>query len=154
MKPESAAADPLGVARALVTANSYATLATVSADGVPWASPVWMASRDLVEFVWASKPGARHSRNLADTRRMSLVIFDSSAAPGEGSALYVEAEGELVSDEGLRDALAIYNSVSLARGLTLWTAAQLTAPARHRLYRAVAREVFVLDDHDERIRVR
>jgi hypothetical protein len=48
----------------------------------------------------------------------------------------------------------VYNAGSLARGLPAWSAEQLTAPARHRLYAAVAHEVFVLDDHDERVPVR
>ena len=87
MTPDTAAIDPDRLARTLVEENSYLTLATVGADGVPWASPVWFAARELDVFVWASKPGARHSRNIAENRRVSLVIFDSSKAPGEGSAL-------------------------------------------------------------------
>ncbi|PJJ71063.1 pyridoxamine 5'-phosphate oxidase [Diaminobutyricimonas aerilata] len=151
MTPDDAALDPSTLALALVTENSFLTLATAGSDGAPWASPVWFAARGLDEFVWASKPGARHSRNIAENPRVSLVVFDSSAAPGAGSALYVTAHAALVDEAVFADALAVYNARSVERGLGEWDAEKLRAPARHRLYRAVVREAFVLDDHDERI---
>ena len=70
--------EPDRTARALVAENSFLTLATAGADGTPWASPVWFAARDLELFVWASKPGAQHSRNIAENPRVSLVVFDST----------------------------------------------------------------------------
>jgi len=146
--------DPAGVAHALTSENSYLTLATVGSDGAPWASPVWFAARGLELFVWASKPGARHSRHIAENPRVSLVIFDSRQSPGAGSALYASAPAGLVDDAGFDEALQIYNARSRERGLSEWDAVDLRAPARHRLYAAVADEVFVLDDHDERVRVR
>jgi hypothetical protein len=39
--------------------------------------------------------------------------------------------------------------VSRCGGVEVWSRAPLAEPARHRLYRAMAREAFVLDDHDE-----
>ncbi len=145
--------EPGVLARALVAENSYATLATADADGVPWASPVWFASRGLELFVWASKPGAQHSLNLSANPRVSLVVFDSSRPPGEGSALYVSADAALAEDAEFAETLDVYNARSVARGLSSWDPSQLRDPARHRLYRAVVREAFVLDDHDERVRV-
>jgi pyridoxine/pyridoxamine 5'-phosphate oxidase len=141
------------LARTLVAQNAYLTLATSSVDGAPWASPVWFAARELAEFVWASKPGARHSRNLAENPRVALAIFDSTAAPGDGRAVYVSADAALVDDATFEDALGVYNARSTERGLGTWDSTRLRDPAKHRLYRAVAREVFVLDDHDERVRV-
>jgi nitroimidazol reductase NimA-like FMN-containing flavoprotein (pyridoxamine 5'-phosphate oxidase superfamily) len=153
MTSDLAHLDPAGLARTLVAENSYLTLATADADGIPWATPVWFAARDLDLFVWASKPGARHSLNLAGNPRVSLVIFDSSKPPGEGRALYVAADAELVDDEAFDEALAVYNARSVERGLAEWDRSKLREPARHRLYRAAAIEAFVLDDHDERIKV-
>lgn len=153
MGPEDAATAPERLGRALAAENTYLTLATAAADGTPWATPVWFAPRGLDLFVWASKPGARHSRNIAENPHVSLVIFDSSRAPGEGSALYVAARAEVVPDTGFDEALALYNARSIERSLGEWDPSKLQGPARHRLYRAVALESFVLDDHDERIRV-
>jgi nitroimidazol reductase NimA-like FMN-containing flavoprotein (pyridoxamine 5'-phosphate oxidase superfamily) len=153
MTSDPAHLDPAALARTLVAENSYLTLATADAAGIPWATPVWFAPRDLDLFVWASKPGARHSLNIAENPRVSLVIFDSSKAPGEGSALYVVADAELVDGATFDEALAVYNARSVERGLPEWDSTKLSEPARHRLYRAVTVEAFVLDDHDERIKV-
>src|ERR1700754_1272227 len=141
------------LARALIAENSYLTLATVDAAGRPWATPVWFAARDLDVFVWASKPGARHSLNLAQNAQVSLVVFDSSRAPGEGSALYVSATAALAGREEFDGLLDLYHARSRERGWSGGDADAPREPARHRLYRAVATEAFVLDDHDERIRV-
>ena len=153
MTPETDSFDPVRIAGSLVAENSYVTLATASGDGVPWASPVWFAARGLEMFVWASKPGAQHSRNISQNPRVSLVVFDSSRPPGVGSALYASAHAELVADTEFDEALDLYNARSMERELEGFDPSALRAPARHRLYRAVVREAFVLDDHDERIRV-
>mgnify|MGYP003443676371 CR=1 FL=1 len=153
MSPETES-DDMQACRDLIAANAYLTLATAGADGVPWASPVWFAAGGLDFFVWASKPGARHSRNIAENPKVSLVIFDSSRPPGEVPALYVGAVAELVDESTFAEGLAVYNERSRAAGLAEWKPAKLSGPAKHRLYRADVLEAFVLDDHDERIRVR
>ena len=65
-------------ARAIIDANTYLTLATAGADGQPWASPVWYAHADYREFLWVSRPDARHSQNLAARAQLAIVIFDIS----------------------------------------------------------------------------
>ena len=139
--------------RAIVDATTYTTLATADEHGSPWASPVWFATADYHEFVWASKPGARHSRNLVARPEVALVVFDSRQRPGTGEAVYVQARAEQVPDADLDRCLGIYAAVSRAQGLADWGRADVEAPARHRLYRARATEHFVLSQADERIPV-
>ena len=76
-------------ARAIIDGGRYMTLATADAAGVPWASPVWYAPRGYSELFWISYPDARHSRNLAERPQLSIVIFDSTVAPGHGQAVYM-----------------------------------------------------------------
>ena len=40
--------DPAGIARAVIDANSYLTIATADRAGQPWPSPVWYAHADAV----------------------------------------------------------------------------------------------------------
>jgi hypothetical protein len=49
--------------------------------------------------------------------------------------------------------LDVYSAASRRQGLPTWSRAAVVAPARHRLYRAKALELFVLDSHDQRIAV-
>ena len=51
-------------ALALIDRSQYMTLATADAEGNPWASPVWFAHQDYTEFLWVSRPEARHSQNI------------------------------------------------------------------------------------------
>ena len=140
-------------ARAIIDGNRYMTLATANEDGHPWASPVWYAHENYSEFLWVSKPGARHSQNLAGRPQLGIVIFDSTVPEGAAEAVYMEAIAEQVADDELAPAMAVFSARSVATFGESWTTADVTAPAPHRLYRARALEHFVLDSNDQRIPV-
>ena len=137
---------------ALVAANSYLTLATVDPDGRPWATPVWFAP-DGDGFLWASRPEARHSRNIATTPAVGIVVFDSTAPPGQGTGFYADAEAAEVAPGDVAAAVAAYSAGCVAAGLPGWTEARVTGPAQFRLYRARMQRAWVLDDHDRRVPV-
>jgi nitroimidazol reductase NimA-like FMN-containing flavoprotein (pyridoxamine 5'-phosphate oxidase superfamily) len=138
---------------AIVEANAYMTLATADADGRPWATPVWFAHAGCAEFVWVSRPEARHSRNIAARPAIGIVIFDSTVAPGTGQGVYVEARASEVPAADRAAALDVYAQRSIASGLRPWSEADVTAPAQHRLYRALAERRFLLDGTDRRVEV-
>lgn len=151
MDPETKDADELRtIARSIVDSNRFMTLATADADGRPWASPVWYAFSGYREFFWVSSPEATHSRNLAVRPELAIVIFDSHETGG-WKALYLSAVAEELDD--VDAAIEIYSRRSVEQGFPVWTRADVTAPARHRLYRATASEHSVLDPHDRRIPV-
>jgi nitroimidazol reductase NimA-like FMN-containing flavoprotein (pyridoxamine 5'-phosphate oxidase superfamily) len=142
--------DLRGLARSIVDSNSFMTLATADGAGQPWASPVWYAYRDYREFFWVSSPDATHSRNIAGRPELAIVIFDSHEAGGWKS-LYLSATAEQLED--VDEGIEIFSRRSVQQGFPTWGAEDVRAPAKHRLYRAVATEHFVLDPHDERIPV-
>jgi hypothetical protein len=141
----------------VLAANTYMTLATADRDCRPWATPVWFGAVDCREFVWVSRPGARHSRNIAAVPAVGIVVFDSTVPVGGATAVYVEAEAAQVGDAGQHDdraaALAVYNDRGRAQGLPQWRDADVTGSAQFRLYRARASQVYVLDEHDHRVPV-
>jgi putative heme iron utilization protein len=142
--------DPESAARAVIDANRYMTLGTADEEGVPWVSPVWFATSDQREFFWVSSPEARHSRNIAARPQVSIVIFDSQVVPGSAEAVYMSAVAGQVADD-VDAGLEIFNARGEAQGLRPWTRDDIQAPAKHRLYRAVASEQFLLGPRDERI---
>src|SRR6185437_6613093 len=83
---------PVEMGRSIVDGSWYLTLATADASGKPWASPVWFAHDGYREFVWASKPDARHSTNIAVRPQVGIVIFDSTVGNGGAQAVYLDAE--------------------------------------------------------------
>ena len=139
-------ADP----RAVIDKGVFMTLATADAEGVPWASPVWFAPDGYSELLWVSDPNARHSRNIAARPQIAIVIYDSRQTPGDGFAVYMEARAEQTGVDGLE----VFNARGAAQGLPEWGPEKVLEPARHRLYRAVVSQHWVLrDDIDERVPV-
>ena len=65
----------------------------------------------------------------------------------------MEGRGEELGGCELERAIAIYSRRSEATGLAAWSAADVTAPAQHRLYRATASAHFLLGGNDERVEV-
>ena len=146
-------ADPATIAEAVIESNRYMTLATADGEGRPWATPVWFAHANR-EFIWISRPGARHSRNLAARPELAIVIFDSTVVPQGRQAVYVEAVVQELSDQERDRRIEIYSRHSVAAGLEPLAVSEVTPPAEFRLYCAIASEIFVLEeDVDRRIRV-
>jgi hypothetical protein len=141
------------LARTIVEANAYMTLATADAEGTPWASPVWFAHDDHRDFLWVSRPGARHSRNIAGRPDVGIVIFDSTVPEGQGQAVYLSARAAEV-ESPVDDAIAVFSRRSVERGGDPWGAADVTGDVQFRLFRASVVEAFVLDGHDQRVPVR
>ena len=142
---------PADAARRVIDANSYLTLATADDTGRPWATPVWFAEHDLREFFWVSRFETRHSYNIAERSDVALAIFDSTVPVGSAIAVYVEGVAAEVGNSDLQAALAVYGDRSEARGLRRWQVSDVTGFAPHRLYRATAAQVYVLDDEEQRV---
>ena len=141
------------MAAQIIDANRYLVLATADQHGVPWVSPLWYAHAGYREFFWVSDPQARHSQNIGIRPRVSMVIFDSSARPGAASAVYISGTAGMVAGPDLERSIEIYSRRSLEQGLPAWTPSSAQAPARHRLYRAVAAEQSVLQPGGVDVRI-
>ena len=138
------------IARSIIDSNRYMTLGTADESGLPWVSPVWYALAEYAEFFWVSSPDAKHSRNLAARPQLSVVIFDSQAAVGAGQGVYMSGNAEELTGDDLERGITIFSRRSEAHGARVWTREDVLPPARHRLYRVVVSEHFVLTDGDRR----
>jgi hypothetical protein len=145
--------DRVAITRAIIDANLYMVLGTADQAGRPCVSPVYYAPAAYREFFWVSSPDATHSRNLEARGEVSIVVFDSSVPIGTGQGVYMSAAaGELAGDER-SEGIDIFSRRSLAHGGHEWTLEDVQAPARLRLYRAVAVDHYVLDPADRRVPV-
>jgi uncharacterized protein YhbP (UPF0306 family) len=64
------------------------TIATIGPDG-PWSAAVFYAS-DGLDLWWLSKPGARHSLNLASDPRAAVTIQEDYRRPGVVQGIQME----------------------------------------------------------------
>jgi hypothetical protein len=132
-------ADHGAVARDVLDTNSFMTLATADADGLPWASPVWFAQENYRELYWVSAPDSRHSRNLAVRPELSIVVFDSTQTPGDVQAVYMSATA------GQSDDVETEIAVFARGGLPGWGVDRVTGDARLRLYKATVTTHYIMD---------
>lgn len=139
------------IARSIVDTNRFMAIGTADRSGMPWVSPVWYAPASYREYVWVSRPGARHSQNIAERPEVAITIYDSHG-PGTWAAFYMAGTATEVDDVDL--ALGVFNRRSEIQGLRAWSRDEVVAAAQFRLYRARVSEQFVLDDHDGRRPVR
>jgi hypothetical protein len=87
------------MARQVIDANHYMTLATRDNAGRPRLSPVYYTCARYSDFYWVSSPDAEHSRNITEWAQVEIVIFDSTAPVGEGDGVYISASARAVADE-------------------------------------------------------
>jgi hypothetical protein len=81
-----------------LTGVANASLATVSSDGRPWNSPLFVAFGAALRFYWSSHTDAVHSRNIAARGDICLVVFDSTQPDESGAAVYVRATARELLD--------------------------------------------------------
>jgi nitroimidazol reductase NimA-like FMN-containing flavoprotein (pyridoxamine 5'-phosphate oxidase superfamily) len=139
--------------RAIVDANLYMVLGTADQAGRPWVTPVYFAPTTYRELLWVSRPEAKHSENLQARAEVGIVIFDSSVPISTGQAVYMSATAGEVPPDEREQAVDVFSRRGISHGGSAWTSEDVVAPAPHRLYRAVAIEQYVLDEHDNRVPV-
>jgi hypothetical protein len=147
-------ADLATIGRAIVDESLYMTLATADAAGLPWPTPVYFAPAGYRELIWVSRPEARHSQNIAVRADVGIVVFDSRAPISTGQAVYMSAMAELVPPADLDRCLDVFSRSNQDRGGSSWVPDDVGPPRHLRLYRAIASEQWVLDEHDRRVPMR
>ncbi|MEV6284207.1 PPOX class F420-dependent oxidoreductase [Kribbella sp. NPDC051770] len=87
-------------ARELLDGTNVAVLATVTPDGSPQTSPIWVG-RDGDDILISSTAGLRKVRNLESDPRASLVVVDSTDplryAEIRGTAIVTEDADRVVA---------------------------------------------------------
>jgi nitroimidazol reductase NimA-like FMN-containing flavoprotein (pyridoxamine 5'-phosphate oxidase superfamily) len=137
--------DLAAVARGIIDVNRYMVLGTSDAEGRPWVSPVYFAPSGYTELYWVSSPEANHSRNLAGRPQLSIVVFDSRVAIGEGQGVYMSAVAQALTGADLERGVEIFSRVSESHGAKPWTLDDVRPPAPYCLYGARVSEHWVLD---------
>lgn len=77
------------LAKRLIDAPTFATLATVNPDGSPQTSVIWV-KRDGDDVIFSTTLGRRKTRNIQRQPQVSLLLIDSA-----NGYSYVEVRGEV-----------------------------------------------------------
>jgi nitroimidazol reductase NimA-like FMN-containing flavoprotein (pyridoxamine 5'-phosphate oxidase superfamily) len=139
--------------RRIIDRNRYMVVATADPSGQPWPSPVYFAHSDYRSFFWVSDPDSVHSRNLRERREVGIAIYDSRAKIGTGKGVYILGVAQELPAHDVGDGIAVFSERSVGHGGEEWAPEDVREPSRHRLYRATAEAVYILDEHDHRVEV-
>ena len=130
----------------LLSGNKHMTIASVDADGHPWASPVFFAP-DNETLYWVSAKNARHSKNLRANPRLSIVIFETG---DRTDALYIEAEAAELNDPGdVAAGIVVMRRRPQPERWTIKDANDVTGDALWRIYRAVPKQLYLREEATE-----
>lgn len=133
-----------GLAKAILDANPYMTLATADENGRPWVSPVYYAADRYRELFWVSSPEAKHSKNIAVRADVSLVVFDPQVRIGTAQAVYMTAIADELTGTDLMRGIELFSRRSIEHGGRRWEAGDVLPPSSLRAYRATATEQSIL----------
>jgi hypothetical protein len=84
--------------RRTVQRVSHATLASVTAQGEPWNTPLQVGCDDRYDFFWISDSESQHSKNFLRTPEGFLVIYDTGHSDESGCCLYARVAVSEVVD--------------------------------------------------------
>jgi nitroimidazol reductase NimA-like FMN-containing flavoprotein (pyridoxamine 5'-phosphate oxidase superfamily) len=95
-------------AQNIIKRIEYVTLATVDENGLPWNAPVYYAYDKDYTFYWGSHIASQHAKNVRQNSHVFLTIYNSTAAPGKGEGVYIQAIcSELIDPEEISTAHAL-----------------------------------------------
>jgi general stress protein 26 len=93
MNPTVPNSELVSRAKEVLTSQKYINLATVSAEGLPWNSPIYFVMDKKLTLYWSSWLGAQHSKNLQTNSHVFITLYDSTRLRGTNSlrGLYMQA---------------------------------------------------------------
>lgn len=75
----------------------YINIASVTAEGLPWNTPVYCAYDKKLNFYWLSWQENQHSRNISHNPNVFLTIYDSTVPGGTGFGVYLQGQARAVT---------------------------------------------------------
>lgn len=90
--------EPTQSAKTILKTVKYATLATVTPEGLPWSTPVRFVCDDALNIYWFSNKESCHSQNIRANGRLFIVIYDSTVPEGHGKGVYLQATARELED--------------------------------------------------------
>lgn len=93
-------------AKEIIGKIHYLTLATTSAENIPWNSPLAYSVDNNFNFYFGSSKESQHAHNIRNNEKGFVVIYDSTAPDGEGEGVYMTAKVRELSDaQEIQDAI-------------------------------------------------
>ncbi len=127
----------------------YITIASISAEGKPWNTPVYSAFDKDLNFYWASDKNSHHSQNIRASKDVFLVVYNSTVPESTGEGVYFQATAQELNNE--EEALAALKVLDGRVGKTKERDfANYSGDAVLRVYKATPQLVWMNDDDKDK----
>ncbi len=136
------------IAKELLNVSEYINIATSTASGEPWNTPVTGVYDEELNFYWSSWKKANHSINIRNNPRVFITLYDSTRKRGNNHrrCLYIKAVASEVTDtldiEKAMSLLYVEHSTNRESNMFL-------GEAQRRIYKAIPSQIW-LNDRSER----
>lgn len=132
----------------LLASNDYINIATASADGLPWNTPVYAVYDQDLNLYWSSWKKAVHSLNIRANGKIFVTIYDSTRKRGDNNQRCLYLQGTAVE---LDDVAEIESALALLYGdeESVEPPSSFVEAGQRRLYRADLDQAW-LNDKSER----
>lgn len=131
-------------AKEIIEKIIYITIATVCEDGMPWNTPVYASYDEQYNFFWISTQDSQHSKNIAHSSQVFLVIYDSTVQEGTGRGVYVKARAaELTDEDEITHALKYHYG---RKNKSPRPVTDFMGPASRRVYKAIPEMFWINTD--------
>ena len=138
------------IAKELIKNNIYLTLAT--ADGTPWAAPLFYCVDSEYNFYFISQMDSVHTKHLLKNPKVAFAIFDSHEPEGKGNGVQASGKAYLLEKRGeMEKALKWYSTTYVE-----CKPESFTGKNPYRLFKLIPEKFYVLDPDapvDKRVEV-
>ncbi len=137
------------IARTIIRENKYLTLAT--ADGEPWAAPLFYCVDDQWNFYFISQIHSRHIQHILKNPNVAFAIFDSHQEEGKGNGVQGSGSVKQLEESELDEAFRWYRTSFVEMNKE-----SFTGDAPYRFFKLIPKKLYVLDPEakvDKRVEV-
>ncbi|MGE0059443.1 MAG: pyridoxamine 5'-phosphate oxidase family protein [Dehalococcoidia bacterium] len=122
----------------------FCVIATASAEGVPWVTPVFYNFDPAYRLIWESSREAQHSKLIAANPNVAIVVANFETRNAD-EAVYLVCRAREVPPDGLDEALDVFLHGAHERKETVpRTSALYLDDQPLRLYEAVPEKAYLL----------
>jgi general stress protein 26 len=119
----------------------YITVASVTNEGMPWNSPVFGAHDSEFNFYFGTYKLSQKAKNIFQNPNIFLVIYDSTAPPGSGEGVYIQAQAAAVTDP--EEIKAAHELLWSRHVEPYWKLEEFTAPSPLVIFKVVPKKVWM-----------
>lgn len=86
------------IAKDIITKIAYMNIASITPEGNPWNSPVYVSFDKELNFFWVSWHKNQHSINIRNNPHVFVTLYDSTVPAGTGVGVYMEGNAHEISN--------------------------------------------------------